>query len=143
MDERDYKAMNEKKASGTVPRKWVEIKMDEAKEQLKRDLAILDKDPGPISKTFGGIYPYIIKPKINMNQTELTVYLSTTKALTPEAGDIVKRLRQDVNIDRFNMAKQLGMSITHYANFERGRVGLSAEVMNKLAEILNIKLIIK
>lgn len=53
-------------------------------------------------------------------------------------GESLKRKRQDIGLTQEELAKNVGISRTYYADVEAGRYNPSLKVFKKLAKILDL-----
>ncbi len=64
---------------------------------------------------------------------------------TPEyrkaLGSTVKKARKKAKLTQLEVAEKLGVSTNHFAMFERGEVNTTSDNLNKLEEILEVKLL--
>jgi len=58
-----------------------------------------------------------------------------------EVGDKIKKARQKANLTQIDVAVKAGISTNYYACVERGEVNIAAERLQKIAEVLGIKLL--
>lgn len=61
-----------------------------------------------------------------------------TEAFAVSIGERAARLRKARGINQRDMAARLGISQPHVSHFERGRTRVHAELLAKLAEILEV-----
>ncbi len=58
-----------------------------------------------------------------------------------EVGNKIKRAREKAKLTQVEVAEKAGISTNYYACVERGEVNIAAERLQKIGEVLGIKLL--
>ena len=58
-----------------------------------------------------------------------------------EVGNKLKKAREKAKLTQVEVAEKAGISTNYYACVERGEVNIAAERLQKIAEVLGIKLL--